>query len=494
MIVIRARAAGVAKRALTTFIVMLALDTAAAAAPPPPLLDVRAIDRYVLAEQRRQHIPGIELAVYRQGHAILEKGYGMANVELNVPVRAQTLMQSGSVGKQFTATALMMLVEQGKVSLKDSITRFFPDAPDSWKPILVENLLSHTSGLAEYESDARSAPGGDFDLRLDFSEDELLQKIERMPIEFASGNKWEYRNTNYALLGILIHRATGLPYGEFLKQRIFSPLGMHDTRIISERAIVMNRAAGYELDGGVLQNQTYVSPTFNSTADGTMYFDVVDLEQWDRALYGTALLTAESLKLMWTPFVLNDGKPNKAGYGFGWEAGDVNGHRVIEHGGAWQGFTCHIARYVDDSVTVVVLTNLDAQHADPQSIARVVAGIVDPNLVPKVVDSIADAQPSLAANFRRLLQAVQHGEDASGLLAAQSEFHVTAEIAADLAASLPQLWEKAPMTLLDRAVDAGNTVSTYRVGVIGDTRWVRVHTDAAGKILRFRVEPDRNLR
>ena len=291
------------------------------------------IDRYVTAEMARQRIPGAEVGIYRDGAALLEKGYGLANVELPAPVRPETIMQSGSVGKQFAATALMMLVEQGKVGLNDSITKYFPDAPVRWQPVKVKNLLSHTSGLAEYVSGARVKPGGEFYLRLDFTEDELVHKIEQLPIEFKPGDDWTYRNTNYVLLGILIHRVTGMFYGDYLHEKIFAPLDMNATRIISDQDIIPNRAAGYRISGGKLKNQEFVSPTFNSTADGTLYFNVVDLEKWDRALYGASLLTRASLDRMWTPFLLNDGKVNTAGYGFAWLVADVNGHKVIEHRG-----------------------------------------------------------------------------------------------------------------------------------------------------------------
>ncbi len=343
---------------------------------------ISSIDQYVTAEMAKEHIPGAQVGIYSRGQILLAKGYGLADIELNVPVKPETLFQSGSVGKQFVSATVMMLVEEGKVGLDDSITKYFPDAPATWKPILIKNLLSHTSGLAEYESDERTGPNGPFYMRLDFTEDQLLQKIEALPIEFAPGDKWNYRNTNYVLLGIMIHKVTGKFYADYLAERIFQPLGMTSTRLISDADIIPNRSSGYELHGDKLQNQDWVSPTFNSTADGALYFNVLDLAKWDGALYGTTLLKQSSLDRIWTVYPLNDGKPNPAHYGFGWEINAMNGHKVIEHGGAWQGFTCDISRYVDDSLTVVVLTNLDAGHARPEKIAHTVAGLVNPALMP----------------------------------------------------------------------------------------------------------------
>src|SRR5262249_28071467 len=184
---------------------------------------VSTIDRFVREEMAAEQIPGLAVGVYSRGNILLAKGYGLANVELNVPVKPETIFQSGSVGKQFVSAAVMMLVEEGKVGLDDSIVKYFPNAPASWKPILVKNLLSHTSGLAEYESLERRGPKGPFYLRLDFSEDELVEKVEALPIEFAPGDQWSYRNTNYLLLGILIHKVTGQFYADYLRERIFKP-------------------------------------------------------------------------------------------------------------------------------------------------------------------------------------------------------------------------------------------------------------------------------
>ena len=353
-----------------------------AQAPALTPQQLTAIDQYVNAEMAKERIPGAEVGIYHRGQILLAKGYGLADVELNVPVKPETLFQSGSVGKQFVSAAVMMLVEEGKVSLDDSITKYFSDAPASWKPILIKNMLSHTSGLAEYETDARTGPNGPFYLRLDFTEAQLQKKIEALPIDFPVGTKWAYRNTNYVLLGIMIHKVTGMFYADYLAQRIFKPLGMTSTRLISDADIIPNRSSGYEIHGAKLQNQEWVSPTFNSTADGALYFNVIDLAKWDGALYGTALLKQSSLDRIWTIYPLNNGKPNPAHYGFGWEINTMNGHKVIEHSGAWQGFTCDISRYVDDNLSVVVLTNLDAEHSRPERIAHQVAGLVNPALMP----------------------------------------------------------------------------------------------------------------
>jgi CubicO group peptidase (beta-lactamase class C family) len=327
-----------------------------------------SVEEYVNAEMERQHIPGLALLVCRDGKIVRAQGFGFSNVEHRVPVKPETVFQSGSMGKQFAATAIMMLVEEGKIGLDDSITKYFKDAPPAWKPVTVRQLLSHTGGFTDYPAN--------FDFHKDYKnndtyENELLKAIANIPLAFPPGTKWSYSNLGYATLGILIHRVAGKFYGDFLQERIFQPLGMQTARIISEADIVPNRAAGYRLLKGELKNQEYVSPLVNTTADGSLYFSILDLAKWDAALYTERLLKRSSLEQMWTPAKLNNGEPNSAHYGFGWEIENVHGHRVIGHGGAWQGFKSQISRYVDEKLTVVVLANL--AEAKPGPIAQHVA-------------------------------------------------------------------------------------------------------------------------
>ena len=455
----------------------------------------QSIDTFVAKELARQHIPGLAVGIYSHGTVLLAKGYGLSNVELNVPVKPETIFQSGSVGKQFVSAAIMMLVEEGKLSLDDSVTKFFPDAPATWKPILIKNLLSHTSGLSEYESPDRTGPKGPFYLRLDFSEDELAAQIEKMPIEWAPGEKWGYRNTNYVLLGIIIHKITGMVYADFLGERIFKPLGMNATRLISERDIIPNRSAGYEIDArGELKNQEWVSPTFDSTADGALYFNVLDLAKWDEALYGTKLLKQSSLDRIWTVYPLNDGKPNPAGYGFAWSIGDQNGHKRIEHGGAWQGFTCQIARYPDDGATVVVLTNLDAGHSDPGVIAHVVAGMVNPALKLARLAAMNDTQPELAERLKKLLDEIVAGQDIRPEVSTELAAIITPEMAKHAQDRLSKLWPGGTLTLVkrDKGPQGGpQWISTYRLKKGDDAMLVVFGVGADGKIPALGLRPDR---
>ncbi len=329
------------------------------------------VDAYIHSAMQQRQIPGLALLVVRDGQIIKSQGYGFSNVELQVPVKPETIFQSGSMGKQFTATAVMMLVEEGKLGLDDPLTKFFPDAPAAWGTVKVRHLLSHTAGFGDYPEK--------FDFRRDYTEDELLKIVETIPLAFAPGSKWAYSNLGYLTLGVVIHRVSGQFYGDFLHDRIFQPLGMN-TRIMNEADIIPNRAAGYRLVKGQLKNQEWVSPTLNTTADGSLYFTIVDLAKWDAALFTEKLLKRSTLDQMWTPVKLSDGRPNPDHYGFGWFINDVHGHRILEHAGAWQGFNTNISRYVDDKLTIVVLANLADCH--PDEITHHVAGLYLPALTP----------------------------------------------------------------------------------------------------------------
>ena len=234
------------------------------------------IDEFVQAEMTRQKIPGVAVGIVNKG-AVTTRGYGFANVEHMVPVTDETIFQSGSLGKMFTATAVMLQVEDGKLSLSDPITKFFPDAPASWRTITVRNLLNHTSGIPDYTTST-------FDYRKDYTEDELAHMAFGTPLEFPPGSRWNYSNTGYALLGFIVHKVSGQFYGDVLAARVFKPLGMTTARIITESEIVPHRAAGYRHENGQLKNQEWVAPQLNTTADGSLYWSVRDLVAWDTAV------------------------------------------------------------------------------------------------------------------------------------------------------------------------------------------------------------------
>lgn len=354
----------------------------------------KRIDQFVTGEMARQKIPGVSIAVVKDGKPLIVKGYGVANIEHQVPVKPETIFQSGSIGKQFTAFAVMMLVDEGKIGLDEKISTYLGEVPTSWTSINVRHLLTHTGGMTDYPRD--------FDFRKDYTEDELFKRAKEIPTAFAPGEKWQYSNLGYVTLGIIIHKVSGRFYGDFLKERVFQPLGMTTARVISEADIVPNRAAGYELRGGQLKNHEWVSPSLNTTADGALYLSVLDMIKWEEGLANGKLLSRSAYDQMWAAVKLNSGKEHP--YGFGWAVRSVNGRRLIEHGGAWQGFKSFIARYPDNKLTVIAFANL--ANMNPAPLAAGVAEVIDPTLIPKPID---DPDPKATAEFRQLLEGALNG-------------------------------------------------------------------------------------
>jgi CubicO group peptidase (beta-lactamase class C family) len=337
-----------------------------AATLAPAAVDHAAIDAIVEAERQKQKIPGVSLAVVRDGVVIHSAGYGLANLEHDVKVTPKTIFQSGSVGKQFAAALVLLLADEGRLSVDDPIEKFVPTAPAHWKGITVRHLLTHTSGIPEYTDK--------IDLRKDYTEAQLVAYATEQPLDFAPGTSWKYSNTAYATLGAVVRKVTGRFYGDELADRIFRPIGMTTARVISEADIIPHRAAGYELVEGQIKNQSWVSPSLNTTADGALYLSLEDMTKWALALEKDQPLKKSVRGTMWTAARLADGSladARKSHYGMGWAIGTHEGRRVIDHGGAWQGFQSYIARFPDDHLTVVAFANLGG--SDPTVIARAVA-------------------------------------------------------------------------------------------------------------------------
>jgi CubicO group peptidase (beta-lactamase class C family) len=374
---------------------MMGLAVVALLAAPVPASDADAlarVDLFVATEMRRARIPGMAVAVVKDARVVLAQGYGLANVEQDAPVTGKTVFQSGSMGKQFLATAVVLLAEDGRLSLDDPLAKFFPAAPESWKRITVRHLLSHTSGMQDYPDD--------YDLRRDYTEDEQLAMVQRTPLASAPGVRWSYSNLGYVTLGVLVHRVTGKFYGDFLAERIFTPLGMTRSRVISEADIVPHRAAGYRIAGGELKNQEWVSPSVNTTGDGSLYLTLDDLLKWEGGLDAGRPLGKPVLERMWTPAVLNDG--TRARYGFGWFVTDAGGRRLLFHGGAWQGFKSMIARFPDDRLTVLFFANL--WEANEWRILRGIASAFIPSLALDHAPPLPDAEPEVTSLARKVLR------------------------------------------------------------------------------------------
>jgi CubicO group peptidase (beta-lactamase class C family) len=454
---------------------LLALSLLAGAAGDP----AARVDAYVTAEMARAHIPGMAVGIVKDGRVLLAKGYGLANVEHQVPVTRHTVFQSGSMGKQFTATAVMMLAADGKLSLDDTLDKFFTGAPESWKRITVRHLLSHTSGFGDYPES--------FDMRRDYTEDELLDFIKASPLVFATGESWAYSNLGFVTLGILVHKVTGQFYGDFLRERVFKPLGMA-TRVISEADVVPHRAAGYRLRDGELKNQSWVSPSMNTTADGSLYVSLDDLLKWEAALDAGQPIGRQGLQQMWTPAALTGGRV--APYGFGWFTIRAAGRRVFFHGGAWQGFKTFIARFPDDHLTVILLANL--WDTNEWRITRALASLFIPGLG-RGPEPMADGEPAVTALARKVLRQIAGGAPEASLFTADAAAALTAERVAALRARLDAVTLPpaliASLELIGRSEDAGLRTYRYALADVAATEVVTLRLAADGRIAALDLAP-----
>jgi CubicO group peptidase (beta-lactamase class C family) len=371
-----------------------------------------AVDRYLTAEMQRQHIPGMSLAVVRGGAPIYVKGYGVATLEHRVPTGPGTVYQIGSIGKQFTAVAVMMLANEHKLDLDDPLSKYLPEIPPGWHAVTLRLMLNHQSGIAELDSQTRHL----LDHTRDYTDAQLIDAASSQPLDFEPGTDVSYSDTGYVLLGIVINRVAGMFYGDLLQQKVFAPLGMTHTRVISDADIVLDRASGYEMsDSGTLRNQSYVSPALNRTADGSLYSTVTDLIKWDRALYGDSVLPQAELTRMWSVDPHRNGQRPLYHYGYGWENNRLRRQRLVEYDGNWQGFQAVMSRYVDRRLTVILLTNLSLCRTE--RLAHTVAGLVDP-VLEAYPESIPDTNPPLTRQFGAFLAAAGRGEGGYAALSA----------------------------------------------------------------------------
>src|SRR5258706_1135425 len=278
----------------------------------PPM---EAINQFIEAQMRKQQIPGLSLAVVKERQLLLTHGYGLADVELNVAATPETVYQIQSITKSFTASAIMMLRREGKVGLDDAIGKYLEGVPESWKGITIRRLLNHTWGIKDYINEPHAS------LRLETTDEEVLRETAKRPLNFAPGEKYAYCNTGYLLLGMVIRKTTGEPYAEILRKRIFEPLGMSSTRVVSLKEIIPGRASGDGVAEGKLIGGDYVAESVLSYPGGGLLSTVLDMAKYEAIWLRGQLLGESTIEEMWTPGRLNDG--SRTLYGFWWGIKDL---------------------------------------------------------------------------------------------------------------------------------------------------------------------------
>ena len=299
--------------------------------------------------------------VVRSDQVLLDKGYGYANLEWQVPDSPEAKFRLGSITKQFTAASILLLEERGKLKTDDPVKKYMPDAPAAWDKITIYNLLTHTSGIPSFTGfpDYRSTEAAPT------TPEKLVARFRDKPLEFQPGEKWNYSNSGYVLLGYLIEKISGQSYKDFVQENIFKPLGMNDSGYDSNSAIILHRAYGYSPGPNGPVNAGYIDMTIPFSA-GSLYSTTHDLLRWEQGLFGGKVLSATSFKKMTAPF--------KQDYACGLAVRTVNGHTEIDHGGGIEGFNTELAYYPDDKLTIVVLGNLNGDA--PGEIAKQLAALV----------------------------------------------------------------------------------------------------------------------
>jgi CubicO group peptidase (beta-lactamase class C family) len=331
-----------------------------------------AIDALVEAAMTEGGITGASVGILERGRIIHARGYGLRDVENMLPDTEETVYGIGSITKQFTAAAIMRLAETGQIRLDGHISEYLPGYPTHAMAVTIRSLLNHTSGIPNYtlmESWWRT-------MAVEMAPREVIRVFENEPLDFASGSRFSYSNSGYFLLGLIVEEVSGRPFGGYLNEEFFIPLGLGSTRYCDRQALIPDRASGYKFEGGSLVHAAFVSPSQAYSA-GAVCSNVLDLMRWSRALEEGIAVGKDSYLEMTSPGSLTDG--SEIEYGMGLAISHLDGHRRVTHVGGTLGFSSQIARYPDDELTVVVLTNTeDAKAANIETgIARMMFGLRD---------------------------------------------------------------------------------------------------------------------
>jgi CubicO group peptidase (beta-lactamase class C family) len=324
------------------------LTVAALVTSPLQLAWADDLDLKIEEQMQQHHIPGLAFSILKKGEITRKGSFGVANVELEAPVSTQSLFEIGSITKQFTAVGILLLSEQGKLDLDSKIASFFPETPETWFRITLRHLLTHTSGLTNYND----LPG--FEAARKLNRKTFISALGQHPLLSEPGEKFFYSNSNFSLLGYVIEKVSGEDYWSFMARTVYDPLKMTSTQQRDTRQIVRGRVAGYEVSEGkmIKRDECDLTDVFSA---GAMMSNVEDLSKWVHALEKCEILTAESLARMWTPVRLNDGSIHP--YGFGWRLQDYHGEPNIGHTGSTSGFSAALQRFPKRELAVIVLCN-----------------------------------------------------------------------------------------------------------------------------------------
>jgi len=365
-----------------------------------------SVDAFVRDFLQRHRVPGAAISVVHHNQVVKAAGYGVANLELNVAATEHSVFEIGSMSKQVAAEAVMLLVEEGKLGLEDPLSKYLTGVPQEWGGIRLRHLLTHTSGLPDWEADTA------FSYRREYTTAEFIAFVARHPLDFAPGTRFAYTNSAFPLLGKVIEKVTGLPYERFVIERIFTPAGMRETRLRHPSDVVPNHASGYVDRDGVLENGEPLRPAILAPNGGVLS-TAADMARWNIALTNGSIVKPETMKLMTTPVRFNDGSTFSGG--IAWFLDEFRGHHMVLHNGSTvAGFSSVIYRYPDDDLSVVVLFNIDRWNA-VNVLATNVASFYVPGLAMRSLAERPDPDPALSQRLLGMLAAVADNRDSEML-------------------------------------------------------------------------------
>ncbi|SOC79896.1 CubicO group peptidase, beta-lactamase class C family [Salinimicrobium sediminis] len=320
-------------------------------------------------------ITGMSIAIAEAGKVVLSKGYGLANVEHKVQATPETVYRVASITKQFTAAVILKLIEEGKMEISDTLGKYFPEYPAHGAGITIQQLLNQTSGIGskKYNTEVEKIAAGRKAF-YELSEEEIIEMFANAPLDFEPGEQFAYRNQNYILLGMIIEKVSGLPYGQYLEEKFLKPLGLEQTGYCDESRIIGSRAQGYISAKGEIFNAPYINMK-NPGGAGGLCSTVLDLVRWNHLLYSGQVVSRESLDQMTASGILEDGRPTE--YGFGLKLGKLGDHRKIYHGGSIQGFNSNLEFYPEEDLSIAVMTNTGSGQDEKisEALARAAFGL-----------------------------------------------------------------------------------------------------------------------
>lgn len=453
-------------------VILLSLIACPASAQTQLSADLREnIDKLAAEALAQTGVPSASVAVVKDGQIVYSKAYGNARLDPKTPATPEMRYSIGSISKQFTAAAILLLQEQGKLSLNDKVARFIPDLTRA-NEMTIRQLLSHTSGYQDYWPQDYVMPM----MLKPVTAQEILTRWARKPLDFEPGTKWQYSNTNYVIAGVIVEKASGMPLLQFLRQKVFTPLGMKSVANIDEGKLGDTDPTGYlRYALGPLHPAPKEGKGWLFAA-GELAMTVQDLARWDISLIEQKLMKPASYQELGTEVLLKDGLG--ARYGLGVSVGSQSRHRYLSHGGEVSGFTAQNIVFPDDGVAVAVLTNQDASEA---------AGQIVQGIVPLLFATQDSATPQKAAQARKIFEGLQHGTIDRSLFTDNANFYFSEQALKDFASSLSPLGAPQEFIQVNQGLRGGMTLRVYRVKFAQKTLRAWTYEMPDGKLEQYQV-------